>query len=126
MGEHRADSLPLDDHGDPAGNSADEATLPLSGVRVLDLCSGPAAMCGRWLADMGADVVWVDAPDGPESSRSRADEPVVSGVSLPFLVRSANKRRVVIDLGTAEGRERLGRLVLSADLLVEDQRPGWL
>jgi crotonobetainyl-CoA:carnitine CoA-transferase CaiB-like acyl-CoA transferase len=126
MGEHTADAASRDGLDDPAGGADGATTLPLSGVRVLDLCAGPAAMCGRWLADMGADVVWVDAPDGPESSRSRADEPVVSGVSLPFLVRSANKRRVVIDLGTAEGRERLGRLVLSADLLVEDRRPGWL
>ncbi len=97
------------------------ATLPLSGVRVIDLTDGLAESAGRFLADLGADVVRVEPPAG---ARSRATGPFHDGISIPFALRNANKRGVTADLGTPEGRERFAGLVRSADILIDSPRPG--
>ncbi|MFD1812164.1 CaiB/BaiF CoA transferase family protein [Rhodococcus gannanensis] len=98
-------------------------TLPLYGVRVLDLTDGLGESAGRYLADLGAEVIRVEVPGG---SRSRATEPVVDGVSIPFALRNANKLGVVLDLDDDAGRARLRELASSADILIESQRPGRL
>jgi crotonobetainyl-CoA:carnitine CoA-transferase CaiB-like acyl-CoA transferase len=98
-------------------------TLPLHGVRVLDLTDGLGESAGRYLADLGAEVIRVEVPGG---SRSRATEPVVDGVSIPFALRNANKLGVVLDLDDDAGRRRLRELAADADVLIESHRPGWL
>lgn len=98
-------------------------TLPLHGVRVLDLTDGLGESGGRYLADLGAEVIRVELPGG---SRSRAAEPVVDGVSIPFALRNANKLGVTLDLDTDAGRARLRDLAAGADILIESMPPGWL
>jgi crotonobetainyl-CoA:carnitine CoA-transferase CaiB-like acyl-CoA transferase len=82
-------------------------SLPLQGLRVLDLTRGAAQSCGRYLADLGADVVLVEPPGG---SPERDDV-------LGFGLRNANKRSVV--LGLAADRDRLFALANEADLVLE-------
>ena len=100
-----------------------QSPLPLAGIRVLDLTDGPGQMCGRLLADLGADVLLIEPPGG---SPARAAEPVAGGISLRFAVQGANKRSEIIDWRRAPGRDRLLELAGSADILIEDQRPGTL
>ncbi len=85
------------------------SNLPLRGLRVLDLTSGAAEACGRYLADLGADVLLVEPPGG---SPSRAD-------AIGFGLRNANKRGAVLDLTEAQGRERLFALASEVDVVVE-------
>ncbi len=100
----------------------------LAGLRALDLSDGRGALCGRLLADFGVDVVKVEPPGG-EPGRHAA--PFIGDVegperSLSWLAYNAGKRSVVIDLGAADGRQRLRDLVRGADLVIESFDPGYL
>ena len=97
---------------------------PLAGVRVIDLTrvlAGP--FCTQLLADMGADVVKIEAPDGDLMRRMGA---VREGLSWYFAQFNRNKRSVVLDLYGEPGRAALADLLRSADVLVENYRPGVL
>ncbi|SBS79092.1 Acyl-CoA transferase/dehydratase [uncultured Mycobacterium sp.] len=98
-------------------------TLPLSGFRVIDLTDGVAGVTGRFLADMGADVILVEPPDGVASRRQ---QPVHQGHSLRFATTHFNKRGIVLDLTTAAAREDLLRLAQGADLVLESLPAGRL
>ncbi len=98
-------------------------TLPLGGVRVIDFTDGKAGFAGRFLADLGADVVLVEPPQGVASRRA---QPQHDGHSLPFATAHANKRGVVVDVGTAEGRETLLTLTDGADIFLESHPAGHL
>ena len=95
-------------------------TLPLSGIRVLELSlavMGPT--CGLILADMGAEVIRVErAPDGDETRRLKG----FGTGFFPFLNR--NKKSIAIDLKSDKGKEVLKKLILSADVLLENFAPG--
>jgi len=96
--------------------------LPLSGVRVAEFCqvlAGP--FCGALLADMGADVIKVEAPEG---DLMRAWPPMVEGYSQYFASVNRNKRSIALDLKDPKGREAARELALSADVVVENFRPG--
>ncbi len=99
---------------------------PLAGMRVLELAqimAGPT--CGMMLADMGADVVKVEKiPDGDDARSYR--EPLVNGVSGPFMMLNRNKRGIAVNLKHPQGREILLRLVANADVLTENYRRGTL
>ena len=98
--------------------------LPLTGVTVLDLSrvlAGP--YCGLMLADMGADVIKVENPDGGDDSRSLS-EPSLHGVSTYFLTVNRNKRSVALDLKAPAGRAAFLRLVAKADVVLENFRTG--
>jgi crotonobetainyl-CoA:carnitine CoA-transferase CaiB-like acyl-CoA transferase len=97
--------------------------LPLNGTRVVDLTDGVAASSTRLLAELGADVVLVEPPQGLASRRAH---PRHDGVGLPFLTAHANKRGVVLDMTTDDGRADLLSLVDSADIVVESLAPGRL
>jgi CoA:oxalate CoA-transferase len=100
-------------------------TLPLSGIKVVDLTrilSGP--FCTMLLGDMGADVVKVETPG--EGDPIRRQGKFVDGFSTYFAAFNRNKRSVVIDLRSEAGRERLAALSTRADVLVENFRPGVL
>jgi crotonobetainyl-CoA:carnitine CoA-transferase CaiB-like acyl-CoA transferase len=86
--------------------------LPLTGLRVLDLTEGAAQHCGRYLADLGAQVILIEPPGG---SAGRAD-PVAFGL------RNANKHSVLLDLDDEAGRAALLRLAGNADILLESLR----
>ena len=95
-------------------------------MRVLELAqimAGPT--CGMLLADMGADVIKVEKLPGGDDSRGYR-EPLVNGVSAPFMVLNRNKRGIAINLKHAAGREVLLRMVRNADVLTENYRRGTL
>nr|WP_232295586.1 CoA transferase [Parafrankia sp. EUN1f] len=89
-------------------------TLPLRRVRVLDLTEGAAQSCGRYLADLGAEVLRIEPPGG---SPGRA-EPVA------FALRNAGKLGLVLDLDDETGRERLHELAGTADILLDSSGEG--
>jgi crotonobetainyl-CoA:carnitine CoA-transferase CaiB-like acyl-CoA transferase len=104
--------------------SADERTGPLKGLRVIDLShvmAGP--VCGLMLADMGADVIKVERIDGGDDSR-RMLPPDINGESAAFIMMNRNKRGIALDLKHDKGKEILKRLVLTADVLIENYRHG--
>lgn len=98
---------------------------PLAGMRVVDLADEKGELCGRLLADLGADVIRLEPPEG---ALSRGLPPFAPGgeASLYFAVRNAGKRGAVVDLATDAGRARLHALLEDADVLVESTRPGTL
>ncbi|MCE2458482.1 MAG: CoA transferase [Dehalococcoidia bacterium] len=101
-------------------------TLPLQGVKVLDLTqimAGP--YCTMMLADMGADVVKVEKPNGGDDTR-RMGPPFIEGESAAFLGINRNKRSIVIDLRSDSGRELAQRMARESDVLVQNFRPGSL
>ena len=95
---------------------------PLSGFRVVDLTnviSGP--MATQILGDQGADVIKVEARGG---DLTRGGGNRQGGLSAAFLNNNRNKRSVVLDLKTAEGVELLKRLAATADVFIQNFRPG--
>src|SRR5256714_6806757 len=97
-------------------------TTSLGGIRVLDqtqVMAGP--FCSMLLADMGADVVKIEPPGG---EHTRREHEIAPGVSASFLAVNRNKRSLMLDLKRPEGVAVLKRLVATADVLVENYRPG--
>ncbi len=98
---------------------------PLQGVRVLDLSrvlAGP--YCTMVLGDLGADVIKVEPPEGDETRGW--GPPFAEGESAYYLCVNRNKRGIVINLKTDEGKKILRDLALQSDVLVENFRPGTL
>ena len=105
-----------------------DSTGPLAPYRVLDLTDRRGLLCGKILADLGADVVKVEPPDG---NAARRVGPFVQDIedperSLHWWAYGANCRSLVLDVTTAEGRERLLDLLRAADFLLESFPPGHL
>jgi crotonobetainyl-CoA:carnitine CoA-transferase CaiB-like acyl-CoA transferase len=101
------------------------SSLPLQGLRVLDLATlfaGP--LCATMLGDFGADVVKVEHPARPDPSRGHG--PAKDGVGLWWKVLGRNKRTITLDLSAPGGRDTLLRLAATADVVVENFRPGTL
>jgi crotonobetainyl-CoA:carnitine CoA-transferase CaiB-like acyl-CoA transferase len=96
--------------------------LPLQGVRILDLGTVlMAPYAGQWLADLGADVIKVEPPAGDSTRRTGIT--AEDNMAAMFLSLNRNKRGIVLDLKTAEGRQALLRLVDEADILIQNTRP---
>lgn len=98
--------------------------MPLAGVRVLDLgrhLAGPT--CAMLLGDLGADVIKVEKPGVGEDGRA-AGPPFFEGVSAFFLSANRNKRSLTLDIKRPEGQEVFHRLAATADVVVENFRPG--
>jgi len=94
----------------------------LEGIRVLDLTqvmAGP--FCSMLLADQGADVIKIEPPGGEDTRREHELAP---GVSASFLAVNRNKRSLRLDLEQAAGVDVFKRLASTADILVENYRPG--
>src|SRR5918911_5767494 len=99
-------------------------TMPLSGIRVLDLgrhLAGPT--CGMFLGDLGADVIKIENPEHGEDGRA-SGPPFFNGESAFFLSANRNKRSLALDLKRPEGQELFRRLADTADVVVENFRPG--
>ena len=98
----------------------------LAGYRVLELAhfiAGPVS--GLYLADMGADVIKVEAPGGGDAARKTYDAArVPGGDSTVFLATNRNKRSVAIDLTKPDGRAAFLRLVATSDVIIEAYRGG--
>ena len=100
------------------------ATGPLLGLKVIEICTtiaGPA--CARLLADMGAEVIKIEPPEG-DPVRQMGQH--YQGESLYAASILRNKRSIVLDLKTPEGRQVAADLIAQADILVENNRPGVL
>src|SRR5271155_5285394 len=96
---------------------------PLHGYRVVDLTSNVAGpLATMILADQGADVIKVEAPDGGDATRAGGDGR--GGFSASFLNNNRNKRSIVLDLKTPGGVKALMRLAAGADVFVQNFRPG--
>ena len=99
----------------------------LRGFRVLDLATERAEMAGRVFADLGADVIKVEPPEG---ARARTMGPFAEDGSEPASLYWASvglgKRSVVLDLTTASGRADVRRLAGTADVLIESFDPGYM
>ncbi|MEO0816031.1 MAG: CoA transferase [Pseudomonadota bacterium] len=100
--------------------------LPLSDLKVIELgqlIAGP--FCGQLLADFGADVIKVEAPDRPDPARdwgaAKKDD-----IGLMWPVIGRGKRSLTLNLRMAEGQALLKQLAAEADILVENFRPGTL
>lgn len=97
---------------------------PLAGIKVIEVgqaLAGPLA--GVIMADMGADVIKVEKPDGGDDARLWGP-PFVDGDSVMFHATNRNKRSVALDIQSAEGVARLKELVKDADILIQNLRPG--
>lgn len=100
---------------------AEQKEGALSVYRVLDLADSKGAYCTKLLADLGADVIKIEPPQGDST---RSIPPFVDDMphlekSLYFLYRHANKRGITLDLETSEGKAIFKKLVKTADVLVE-------
>ena len=101
-------------------------TLPLDGVRVLDLSNvlaGP--FCGYQLARLGAEVIKVENPQGGDLARRLGGDPDMAKdlFGLSFVAVNAGKQSIALDLKSAEGKEIFLRLVDHADVVLENFRP---
>jgi formyl-CoA transferase len=97
--------------------------MALDGIRVVDqtqVMAGP--FCAMLLADMGADVIKVEPPGGEHTRRMELE--LLPGVSASFLAVNRGKRSLTLDLKQPEGVALLKKLVATADVLVENYRPG--
>lgn len=100
---------------------------PLAGIRVLELGSllaGP--MTGRILADFGAEVIKVEAPDSPDPLRHWGVSYTDEGDGLWWPLGARNKKSITLDLRQSAGQEVFRDLVREADVVVENFRPGTL
>jgi len=98
--------------------------LPLDGTKIVDLTaamSGP--YCTQLLADFGADVLKIEPPDTGDMLRDFGP-PFVKGESYYFLLNNRNKRSMTLNLQTEKGREIFLKLAASADIVIENFRPG--
>src|SRR5947207_6587833 len=96
---------------------------PLDGVRVVDFTTTIAGPhCTRLLADLGAEVIKLEAPEGGDMMRSRP--PLRNGASTSFGQLNTGKKSVILDLKRPEAKEIVQRLVATTDVVVENFRPG--
>src|SRR5580693_7126350 len=100
---------------------------PFEGIRIIDIThvlAGPFA--AYQLGLMGADVIKVEDPNDPDQSRDSGSDNDLNhaGMGTGFLTQGSNKRAITLNLKTEQGREVLKRLVKTADVLVENYRPG--
>lgn len=93
----------------------------LDGTRVLDFCDGIGGLAGRFLAELGAEVVMVEPPGG---FAARHATPLIDGLDPDFVTESAGKRSVTIDPESTAGRSRLTALVKGAHAALVTPRAG--
>src|SRR5919204_5131939 len=98
----------------------------LSPYRVLDLTDEHGLLCGKILADLGADVIQVEPPAGNAARRIGPfyQDEVHPERSLFWWAYTSNKRSITLNRATADGRALLKRLVQSAHFLIESDAPG--
>ena len=110
----------------PPVRAAEGVAPPLQGVKVVDLSTsyaGPTA--SMYLADLGADVIKVERPDGGDDARHWGP-PFVDGASAWFASANRNKRSIALDLRSAGGQRVLHRLIGDADVFIENLNPAKL
>jgi crotonobetainyl-CoA:carnitine CoA-transferase CaiB-like acyl-CoA transferase len=99
-------------------------TGPLQGLTVIELAhimAGP--VCGRMLADMGADVIKVERVPEGDAARGFAP-PLIEGESAAFMMMNRNKRGIAVNLKAEAGKDIVKRLLKDADIVIENYRKG--
>ena len=106
-----------------ADGLVERAQPPLSGIRVVEVGNYMAApFCAMQLADLGAEVIKVEHPEGGDQVRQSA--PLIEGEGSAFMRLNRNKRSIALDLKTDKGKEIFRKLAGTADVVVENLRPG--
>ncbi|MHD0278599.1 CaiB/BaiF CoA transferase family protein [Rhodococcus aetherivorans] len=125
MTAHPSDSYSTHDHpGTSTADSPPPTRGPLHGLRVLDISTVYAApITAMLLGDFGADVIKIEHPSGDPARSHGARK---DGHGLWWKVIARNKKCITLDLSTDEGQQILRDLVIDADVLVENFRPGVL
>ena len=96
---------------------------PLTGIRVVEVGNFMAVpFCGMQLADLGAEVIKVENPQGGDLTRSTG--PFIDGESSNFVRLNRNKRSLALDLKSSAGKRVFERLAATADVVIENLRPG--
>jgi crotonobetainyl-CoA:carnitine CoA-transferase CaiB-like acyl-CoA transferase len=120
------DSTPVPSSSETSRESgAAQRLLPLRRLRVLDLSqvmAGP--FCGMMLGDMGADVIKVEPPESGDQTRRAMGFKLKGSDSLGFINMNRNKRSMVLNLKAPAGRDVFHQLVKTADVVLENYRPG--
>ena len=105
----------------------DVPTLPLEGIRILDVATFVAApFASTILSEFGAEVIKVENPKGGDPWRHYGTKTARDGDTLAWMTESRNKTSVTLDLRTPEGVDILKRLVAVSDVMCENFRPGTL
>ena len=100
-------------------------TLPLSGIKVVELATVVAApTCARMLCAYGAEVIKVEMPDGGDPFRRLG--PYHEGQAMRFACMGRNKKSITLDLRTEKGKEIFLQLVEKSDVVIENFRTGTL
>ena len=100
-------------------------TGPLASVRVLDLSRlVPGAVCSQLLADLGAEVIKIEAPGAGDYMRTVGPPLAGTGTSYQFATLNRNKRSICVNLKSQRGAELVRRLAARSDVLIENYRPG--
>ncbi len=89
-------------------------------IELAHIMAGP--VCGLMLADMGADVIKVERPDGDDTRRFLP--PDINGEAAAFMMMNRNKRGIALNLKTDAGKQALRSLLLRADVVIENYRKG--
>ncbi len=98
-------------------------SLPLAGIRVLDLSRYlPGPFCTQILADFGAEIIKIEDPGTGELGRNLP--PLIAGESARFFTVNRNKKSLTLDLRKQEGKEVFRKLVAVSDVVVDQFRPG--
>ena len=110
-----------------ADHVATSSSAPLEGIRVLDLTNvlaGP--FCCHQLAHMGTDVIKVEVPGSGDLARQLGADPELNAkyMGVSFLAQNSGKRSITINMKSEAGKTAFKRLVATADVLVENFRPG--
>jgi crotonobetainyl-CoA:carnitine CoA-transferase CaiB-like acyl-CoA transferase len=128
---HRIGGKTLRRYRKPLGRICreDAMTRPFEGIRVIDVThvlAGPFA--AYQLGVLGADVIKVEHPDEPDQSRGSGTDKALNrrNMGTAFLTQASNKRSITLDLKTEGDRAILKKLVATADVFVENYRPGAL
>jgi benzylsuccinate CoA-transferase BbsE subunit/naphthyl-2-methylsuccinate CoA transferase subunit len=103
-------------------------TSSFADIRVLELAGEVGSYSGKLFADLGADVIHIEPPEGDPTRMKQPyylDTPNLEG-SLHYQYFNTNKRGMVLDITTAEGQEIFLKLVKTADILIENKPPGYL
>ncbi len=101
-----------------------DSSRPLSGITVIDfsrVLAGP--YCSMCLGDMGADIIKIERPDGGDDTR-RFGPPFLEGQSTYFMSINRNKRSIALDLKHPDSKLIIHRLLETADIVLENFRPG--
>ena len=104
----------------------DKRDQALSGIRVLDVTEDRGLYVGKMLADLGAEVIKIEKPDGSKAREVGPFKDDKTGLenSLYFINFNTNKRSITLDLHSLAGQDIFKRLVQKSDIVTEDFEPG--